>query len=81
MARAPSGCRCRARPVGELGRTRLVVGGVQWLSISHLDVLQTVLKERRLSHITVIIKGHGAGFHLPGVDGSAQVGARCSVAT
>ena len=66
-------CELRSRPVSNSGRTRLVVGGVQWLSLSHLETLQQVLQEQRLHRVTVIVKGHGAGFHLPGAATSVQV--------
>ncbi|XP_014671086.1 PREDICTED: cadherin-like and PC-esterase domain-containing protein 1 [Priapulus caudatus] len=48
--------------------TVLVVGGVQWLATSHLNLLLSALKRLGLEGIRVIIKTFGAGFHQP-VDG------------
>ncbi|MBN3297302.1 CPED1 protein, partial [Amia calva] len=58
----------RSRPLEDSEQTVLVVGGVQWLSTSHLQIIHQVLKREDLLNILVVIKSLGMGFHLP-VDG------------
>ncbi|XP_056429794.1 cadherin-like and PC-esterase domain-containing protein 1 isoform X2 [Hyla sarda] len=55
----------RTRPLKNTKQTILVVGGVQWLSSDHLQIIQRVLKRENLMNILVIIKSIGMGFHLP----------------
>ncbi|XP_069832665.1 cadherin-like and PC-esterase domain-containing protein 1 [Dendropsophus ebraccatus] len=55
----------RSRPLQNTNQTILVVGGVQWLSSDHLQIIQRVLKRETLMNILVIIKSIGMGFHLP----------------
>ncbi|XP_028668942.1 cadherin-like and PC-esterase domain-containing protein 1 [Erpetoichthys calabaricus] len=58
----------RSRPLENTDRTVLVIGGVQWLNVNHLQILQNVLTRENLSNSLVVIKSIGMGFHLP-VDG------------
>ncbi|KAG8439823.1 hypothetical protein GDO86_005839 [Hymenochirus boettgeri] len=55
----------RSQPLKDTKQTVLVVGGVQWLNSKHLQIIEKVLKRENLSHIMVIIKSIGMGFHLP----------------
>uniref|UniRef100_A0A8C9WEM4 Cadherin like and PC-esterase domain containing 1 n=1 Tax=Scleropages formosus TaxID=113540 RepID=A0A8C9WEM4_SCLFO len=58
----------RTRPLENSPQTVLVAGGVQWLNVNHLKILQQVLKRENLFNILVVVKSLGMGFHLP-VDG------------
>ncbi|XP_055999747.1 cadherin-like and PC-esterase domain-containing protein 1 isoform X1 [Ostrea edulis] len=51
------------QPLTDDNRTVLVVGGVHWLASQHLDLIVKALKRENLSHIKLIIKGLGSGFH------------------
>ncbi|XP_072174301.1 cadherin-like and PC-esterase domain-containing protein 1 [Diadema setosum] len=55
-------------PLGNGSQTVLVVGGVHWLALHHLTVLEQALNRLGLNRAQVIVKGLGAGFHQP-VDG------------
>uniref|UniRef100_A0A8C5MQ50 Cadherin like and PC-esterase domain containing 1 n=1 Tax=Leptobrachium leishanense TaxID=445787 RepID=A0A8C5MQ50_9ANUR len=55
----------RSRPLKNTNETILVVGGVQWLSPNHLQIIHNVLSRVKLSDILVIVKSTGMGFHLP----------------
>ncbi|XP_061195466.1 cadherin-like and PC-esterase domain-containing protein 1 isoform X2 [Saccostrea echinata] len=51
------------KPLSDDNRTVLVVGGVHWLASQHLDLIIKALKRENLSHIKLIVKGLGSGFH------------------
>ncbi|XP_056001601.1 cadherin-like and PC-esterase domain-containing protein 1 [Ostrea edulis] len=53
----------RTQPLTDDNRTVLLVGGVHWLASQHLDLIIKALKRENLSHIKLIIKGLGSGFH------------------
>eukprot|EP00057_Strongylocentrotus_purpuratus_P012207 XP_011666681.1 PREDICTED: cadherin-like and PC-esterase domain-containing protein 1 isoform X3 [Strongylocentrotus purpuratus] len=57
-----------AGPLSNNSETVLVMGGVHWMAIHHLTVVQHVLHRTGLTGIQKIVKGLGAGFHQP-VDG------------
>lgn len=63
----------RSQPVLNNSVTHLVVGGVQWLDVSHLNTLQRLLNERGLHKVRVLVKGLGAGFVLPELSNDTQV--------
>ncbi|KAL4624958.1 cadherin-like and PC-esterase domain-containing protein 1 [Arapaima gigas] len=66
----------RTRPLKNSPQTVLVAGGVQWLNVNHLKILQQVLKREDLLNISVVVKSLGMGFHLPvdGVHSLSQTG-------
>lgn len=51
------------RPLSDDNKTVLVVGGVHWLSGQHLDLIIKALNRENLTHIKLIAKGLGSGFH------------------
>lgn len=65
----------RSQPLVNSHLTVLVVGGVQWLSSSHLRTVREVLDRESLQDILVVVKSLGMGFHLP-VDGIRSLSLR-----
>ncbi|XP_041457826.1 cadherin-like and PC-esterase domain-containing protein 1 isoform X1 [Lytechinus variegatus] len=57
-----------AGPLSNDSNTVLIVGGVHWMAIHHLTVIQDVLHRSGLIGIKKLVKSLGAGFHQP-VDG------------
>ncbi|XP_033745982.1 cadherin-like and PC-esterase domain-containing protein 1 [Pecten maximus] len=50
-------------PLENSSNTVLVVGGVHWLGKHHLSLILQALNRERLTGITLVMKGLGAGFH------------------
>ncbi|XP_022298570.2 cadherin-like and PC-esterase domain-containing protein 1 [Crassostrea virginica] len=51
------------QPLTDDNKTALVVGGVHWLARQHLDLIIKALHRENLTHIKLIAKGLGSGFH------------------